>query len=93
MYQPSTIRAAIGLEVADPTYIPNLCVVSTPCVRQLPFAILLIPHLQSVIGRGCDNAVPIEIKFGDGDQITMAGVKISKASPHVTGTRWLRPDL
>lgn len=50
----------------------------TPCVDQLPLAILLIPYLHPMIRRGRDYAVSVEIELGHRDQVLMSGVEVGE---------------
>lgn len=66
-------------------YIAYLSVMSAPCVYQLPFAVFVIPNLHSMVGRRCQNAVAIEIKLRDGNQVAVARVEVGE-SRHFAGT-------
>lgn len=50
-----------------------------PCICQLPLAILVVPNLHPMVGRCCQNAVAVEIKLGDGDQIAVARVEVGES--------------
>lgn len=55
---------------------------STPCISQLPLAILLIPHLDSVVRRSRDNAISIIIELCNQYQVAMTGIEIGEPRRH-----------
>lgn len=61
-------------------YIADLSVMSAPCVGQLPLPIFMVPDLNSMIRRSCQNAIAIEIKLGDSNQVAMARVEVGEPS-------------
>lgn len=67
-----------GGEERASSYIADLSIMCTPCVHQLPLAVLLIPHFHPMIRRCRDNAVPVEIELGHRDQVLMSGIEVSE---------------
>lgn len=60
-------------------YIADLSVMSAPGICQLPFAVFVVPDLHPMIGGRGENAIAIEIKLGDNNQIAVARVKVGES--------------
>ena len=59
---------------------------STPGVGQLPIIIFQVPDLHSMVRRGCDNSIAVEVELGSRDEVTVPSVEIGESGRHQGST-------
>lgn len=55
----------------------------SPGVRQLPLTIFQVPDLHTVIRRGGNNPVPVEVELGHRHKVPVASIEVGKTARHL----------